>query len=254
MSFSTYIFDLDGTLYRGNTLIPGASETIHQLRNQDKNVFFMTNSATRSRLSLQKKLGERGIEVNIEELYPSSYLLAEYISKNFPKKSVFCVSESGLVDELKGKNIKIVDNDPDLVAVGLDRKVTYEKLGKAFRFISNGARFFATNMDMTFPVEDGFMPGAGALVSFLIVSTGIRPTIVGKPHKEAIEIILNDHNLSKKGAIVIGDRLDTDILTAKNAQVSSALVLTGVSKKIDITKTKIKPNFVLDSIVNVLDI
>ena len=252
MGFDTYIFDLDGTLYRGKTLIKGADKVITALREKGKRIFFLTNSATQSRKSLCEKLKKFGINAHINEIYPSCYLLANYLLRNYNGKTVYCVSEEGMADELRAAGIKISNEDADIVAVGLDRKATYEKLSKAFRLIINGSIFLASNDDPTFPVEDGFLPGAGAFVAFLSRSTGKNPIIIGKPHKEAVEIILTEHNLAKKGAVLIGDRLDTDILTAKNAGIASALVLSGVSKKEDIQK--IKPNYVLKSLDELLSI
>ncbi|MFH2106738.1 MAG: HAD-IIA family hydrolase [Candidatus Micrarchaeota archaeon] len=252
MSFQTFIFDLDGTVYRGKTLISGADKTIEQLRKNGKNVFFLTNCSTRSRKSLLEKMANMGVHAKLEELYPTSFLLAEYISKNHPNETVFCVSEGGIQDELIEKGIKISEDGEGatIVAVGLHRKVTYDILAKAFSLIYNGARFISTNYDLTYPTEEGMMPGSGALVAFLEASTGKKSLILGKPSKECIDIIVADHGLDRKGIVIVGDRYDTDILTAKHANIKSALVLTGVSKEKDIGA--FKPDSILNNINDLL--
>jgi HAD superfamily hydrolase (TIGR01457 family) len=250
--FQTFIFDLDGTVYRGKTLISGADKTIEQLRRNGKNVFFLTNCSSRSRKSLQEKMANLGVHAKLEELYPTSFLLAEYVAKNYPNETVFCVSEGGIQDELIEKGVKVSEDGEGatIVAVGLHRKVTYDILAKAFSLIHNGAKFMATNYDHTYPTEGGMMPGAGALVAFLEASTESKPLVLGKPSKECIDIIVSDHKLDRKGIVIVGDRYDTDILTAKHAKIKSALVLTGVSKEKDIGA--FKPDLILGSINDLL--
>jgi HAD superfamily hydrolase (TIGR01450 family) len=192
-----------------------------------------------------------GLKANKEEIYTSAYATAQYIKENHPNKSVFCISEGGIPDELKAEGIKVVDNESaDIVAVGLDRNFNYKKITTAFRAITNGALFIATNEDAAFPVEDSSLPGAGAMVGAIERSTAIKPILIGKPNKYGIELLLNHNNLKRNEVLIVGDRLETDIMCAKNNKIKSALVLTGVTKKQDLKKLKKgeKPDHVLDSI------
>jgi len=249
------LLDLDGTLFVGKTAIPGAVQTLGTLRSMGINVFFLTNASTRNRKSTAAKLNGMGLIANEREIFCSSYMVADYIATNHPGKTVFCISEGGIQDELEEKKIKIVDDDnADIVVVGLDRTLTYQKLAIAHKAISKGALLLATNDDSTFPVEDGTLPGSGAMVAAVERSTGKKALIIGKPNRYGIDLLLRENSLKKDEAIIVGDRLETDILTGKRNKMKSALVLSGVSTKQDLEKLKLSgkekdmPDFVLDSV------
>jgi HAD superfamily hydrolase (TIGR01450 family) len=154
-------------------------------------------------------------------------------------------------EELAGKGVKVVQDDSaDIIAVGLDRTLNYEKLAIAFKAISRGALFIASNEDISFPVEDGFLPGAGAMVAAVERSTGKKPVVLGKPNRYGVELLLRENGLKKSEALMVGDRIETDILTGKHAGVRSVLVLTGASKKADIKRLRERerPDFVIESV------
>jgi len=249
------LLDLDGTLFVGKTAIPGAVQTLGTLRSNGVKVFFLTNASTRNRKSTAEKLKGLGFIANESEIFCSSYMVADYIATNHPGKTVFCVSEGGIQDELSEKKIKMVDSEKaDIIVVGLDRTLTYEKLAIAHKAIANGALFLATNDDSTFPVENGTLPGSGAMVAAVERSTGKKALIIGKPNRYGIDLLLRENSLKKDEVIIVGDRLETDILTGKRNRIKSALVLTGVAKKEDLEKLKKSgkekdmPDFVLDSV------
>ena len=159
------IFDLDGTLFLGKQTIPGAPELLERLRSQGKKVIFLTNAATRSRENMAEKLVSIGLSAEKEEVYCSSYFLAGYIKSNYPDGKVFVLGEQGIIDELDEAGVEHVKKNADIVAVGLDRKLTYEKLANALQELEKGAVLVASNNDNVFPTEDGVMPGAGAIVA-----------------------------------------------------------------------------------------
>lgn len=241
------LFDLDGTLYKGKTAIPGAEETLERLRKEGIRIFFITNAATRSRAGIVEKLTGMGIHAEENEVYGATYATARYITSNFPGKTVFCIGEKGMKDEFEKHKIKLVDDDSaEIIVVGLDRTIDYRKLSIGYRSIMKGAEFIATNTDATYPVEDGFLPGAGVMVAAIERCTGKKPFVVGKPESYFAELVIKENNLKKNEIIFVGDRLNTDIHFAKRAEIKSVMVLTGVSKKEDIKD--IKPDFVIDTV------
>ncbi|MBN2478494.1 HAD-IIA family hydrolase [Candidatus Micrarchaeota archaeon] len=251
MAVKTIIFDMDGVLYLGKKAIKGAKETIERLRNEKYELYFLTNAATRSRKGRAEKMRGLGIYIKEGEIITSSYGAAYYIKQNHPKSSVYVVGETGLKDELRNAGIKIVVHDrPDIVLCGLDRKVNYKKLKTAFRGLANGANFIATNMDPSFPVEDGLLPGAGACVSFLIHASGRKPTVIGKPCTYLIEMIFQESRSKKEEIMIVGDRVETDILLGKKCRIKTCLVLSGITTKKDLQKIKEKPDYVIESIAD----
>ncbi len=249
------ILDLDGVVYIGNKLIPSADKVIEKLKKNGITVVYLTNSCTRSRRARAEKLHELGIRANEYEIYATSYALAKYISENYPKskQNIFYIGGNGIEEELTKKGIAVVPAEKaNIVVVGLDRSVTYSKFTTAFNAIMHGADFIATNIDQTFPVENGLMPGAGALVNFLSYATGKKPKVIGKPETYMLEMIAKELGISKNEMLIVGDRIETDIALGKKVGAKTALVLSGVSKKEDLEKLKNSeiPDYVLDSIAD----
>jgi HAD superfamily hydrolase (TIGR01457 family) len=245
------LLDLDGTVFRGKTAIPGAEKTLEKLREMGFKLFFLTNGNNKTRAQYVQKLKKMGLHAKKDEVYSSAYATAEYVKDNHPKKSVYCISEGGISDELRAKGIKVVEDDSaDIVAVGLDRNFNYKKMTIAFHAIQRGALFIATNEDPAFPVEEGSLPGAGAMVGAIERSSGVKPLLIGKPNKYGIELLLKHNNLKRSEVLIVGDRLQTDIMCGKNNKIKSVLVLTGVTKKQDLKKIKKgeKPDYVIKSI------
>jgi HAD superfamily hydrolase (TIGR01457 family) len=255
MIIKALIFDLDGVIYLGRTVVPGAAEAIAYARKKGIGTYFLTNSGTRSRAGRVEKLKGFGISAKESEIYTSSYLTAKYITTHYTEKGkkpkVFCIGERGTCEELEKAGIDIVqDSNANIVTVGLERAITYDKFTAAFRALINGADFIARNVDPAFPVEDGLKPGAGAFVKFLEYSSGKAPIVIGKPNTYGIETIIQEHKLKKDEVAIVGDRLDSDIEVGKKAGIHTILVLSGVTKKKDLEKLSKKemPDKVIESI------
>jgi 4-nitrophenyl phosphatase len=242
------IFDLDGTLYIGRTAIAGAREKLAELRAGGVKTLMLTNGATRSREGIVGKLAGMGIKANVDETYCTAYFLARYISREHPGKKAYVVGEKGIFEEFSALGIETVEKGADLVVVGLDRALTYQKLADAMRELNNGALLIASNHDATFPTDEGMMPGAGAIVAAIEAASGKKAVVLGKPGDFAFRMIMEDHGLAKEELLMVGDRLDTDIMFARNCGIKSALVLSGVSKKNEIKE--VKPDYVFDSVAN----
>ena len=255
MAIKNIIFDMDGVLHRGETPIPGAAETISELRKRGLRIFFLTNNGEHTREFFVERLRGFGFEAHVEEMYSSSYGVARYVNENLGGKTVFTFSE-GMRKELE-KNGVVVDNTnkAEVVVASLDVHLTYDKLVAAFQAIIGSAVFLASNDDASYPVENGVLkPGAGAITAALEKSTGRKPTIIGKPQPYLLDIIVKQHGLDKEETLMVGDRLETDILMAKQEGLKSCFVLSGVSCKEEIEKTGLKPNYVLESIAELPEV
>ena len=232
------IFDLDGVVYRGNTLIPNADKVINKLKDLSIKVVYNSNNSTATRKTYVERLKNLNIKSEITDFYTSASITSAEITKIKEKANIYVIGEIGLRQELKSLGHNIETNptdykDIDFVIVGLDRDFKYDKLAIAQRCILEGnAQFYATNTDSTLPVAGGFKPGAGVMVNALITCTGREPIrIFGKPEPFGIELILNDNNVPPEQTCIFGDRLNTDISAGNRAGIISVAVLTGVTTR-----------------------
>ena len=241
--YRAVLFDLDGTLYRGETPIDGAVETDLALRERGVLVRYVTNNATLELSAFAAKLRRMGFPAEPEEIASSASGTATHLSEE-NVRSAFVVGMPGLVRTLRAAGVEVVnadaeglvDPDPrraEAVVVGLCRTLTYDLLWGAMETIGGGARFVATNPDATFPLEGGRLsPGAGALVAAVQAGSGVEPFVVGKPKPFLIESILREAGLRPTEALVVGDRVDTDLAAGRAAGCPTYLVLTGVAKNL----------------------
>jgi 4-nitrophenyl phosphatase len=229
------IFDLDGVIYLGDTPIPGAIEALHALVAAGHRLFFLTNNSTRTRQTYADKISRMSYPARADQVMTSAYATGLYLqSLGAAGKSVYVVGEGGLREEMHLAGLRVLtEDDPlgaDYVVAGLDRDLTYAKLRRAHAEITeHGATFIATNRDATFPMEHGEIPGGGAIVAPIECSTGVKGFTVGKPEPHTWLRILDLAGVPPHGALMVGDRSETDILGAKKIGLRTALVLTGVT-------------------------
>jgi len=247
---AAYILDLDGVVYRGRTVIPGACESIEKLRSSGSRVVFLTNNATRTREAIARRLVDMGIPCSADDVISSAYAASVYIFKQYGSSTIYPVGEQGLVEELERAGHTINGLDADYVVAGLDREFTYDKLTRALDLLMNGAGFIATNNDTMLPTEHGFLPGAGSIVAAIQAASGVVPEVVGKPNKPIMDVLLKEYGLKSEECVMVGDRLETDILAGTRAGMRTVLVLTGASGIEDIESSGIRPDTVLDSIAD----
>jgi 4-nitrophenyl phosphatase len=230
-----FIFDLDGVIWRGESPIPGARESVARLRAAGHRCLFATNNSTQVPEHFCTKLGSMGIEAAPAEVVTSSTATSLYLSRHFPQGfSVYVVGEEGIRNMLRGIGARVVDEteaieNVDCVVVGIDRDFKYAKMARAQKFLLRGAKFIATNRDATFPIEGGVVPGAGSVVAAIATAAGMEPLSMGKPEPGMLHAILEEHGLEPHQAAMIGDRLDTDIACAHRAGIGAIFVATGVT-------------------------
>jgi HAD superfamily hydrolase (TIGR01457 family) len=250
------IFDLDGVIYRGNSLLSGAKETLQELRDRGKYIAFLTNNSTQTRYQYKKKLFRLGIKANISEIFTSAWGTAHFL-KNKGARKALIIGEEGLKKELRWAGIEVTSlpqKDADFVVVGLDRQLNYKKLCNAFEAVKKGAKFIATNIDYTFPLEDKIVPGGGAIVASLRWALNMEPIIIGKPSPFLLGLIINHYGVNKEQSVIVGDRLDTDIEMGKKAGVRTVLVLTGVTSREEVESHPIKPDEVIEKLDDLIDL
>ncbi|MHA1526125.1 MAG: HAD-IIA family hydrolase [Promethearchaeota archaeon] len=262
------IFDLDGVIYRGQSLVPNADKIIKELNLLSIKIVYNSNNSTITRQMYVDRLKKFNIVSKATDFYTSASITSAKITKIKKNATIFVVGEVGLREELKSMGHNVITDpvnyeDVDFVIVGLDREFKYTNLAIAQRCILEGnAQFFATNADTTLPVARGLLPGAGVMVNALETCTNKKPIkIFGKPETFGIDLILKDFNLSAKDVCIFGDRLNTDILAGNRAGIKTVAVLTGVTSKeeidnllIDINKSnRIDKNLIPDIVINSLD-
>jgi NagD protein len=245
------IFDLDGTVYLSEHLIPGARETIEWLRRCGHPMVFVSNKPLETRSDYAAKLTRLGVPTRPDQVINSSLVLVRYLSRHMPGASVFALGERPLLEELEAAGFRLSE-DPDQIEVviaSFDRTFDYRKLDIGFQALRRGARFFATNADATCPVAGGEIPDAGAVIGALEgCSKRKLELVVGKPSTLIVEVALEQLGRPAGECLMIGDRLETDIVMGQRAGMSTALVLTGVTRREHLAQAPVQPDYVLESI------
>ena len=249
-----FVLDMDGTFYLGYTLIDGSLEFIDTVVKQEKDFLFLTNNSSRSGSYYVEKLANMGCNVGKEKVFTSGEATAIYLSRERKSDRIYVLGTEFLKDELSEYDIKIVEDEPDLVVVGFDTTLTYDKLSKTCTYIREGIPFIATHPDYNCPTEDGMIPDIGAILAFIKASTGKEPELlIGKPHGEIVNSLLEKTGCRKDELAIVGDRLYTDIATGVNHGILSILVLTGETSLEDVEKSTIKPHMIFDSLKDISD-
>lgn len=276
--YDTWMFDCDGVLWHGDRPIEGAVEVLDMLRKRGKRLLFVTNNATKSRRSCKSKFDQLGVEAHVDEIYGSAYAAAVYISSvmKLPKdKKVYVIGMSGIEEELREEGVSFIGGtdpadgtlepfsladftpDPDVAVVlcGLDTKINYTKLAKAFQYLHRNpaCQFLVTNEDSTFPSAHGLLPGAGSLSAPLRFALNRDPLSIGKPARTMLDCIQAKVHFNPERTIMIGDRLNTDILFGQGGGLATLLVLTGITAEEEISgpnPSSIVPDYVTQSIAD----
>ncbi len=248
-----FILDMDGTFYLGNRLLEGSLEFLDKLKEAGHDFLFFTNNSSQSPQVYINKLKRMGCPIGSDKIITSGMVTTHYLKKHYGNPRVYLLGTPALEEQFIKDGINLVEDNPDLVVAGFDTTVTYEKLTKACTFIRNGAAFIATHPDFNCPTEDGFIPDCGAICAFITASTGVTPKYLGKPYTETLEFVLDHLNCTKDEVIFVGDRLYTDIAIGVNHGVTSILVLSGETKLEDVEKSDVKPDIIVDRLVDIVN-
>lgn len=247
-----FICDMDGVIYHGNRLIPKVKEFVEWLESSGKNYLFLTNSSERSPKELAQKLARMGLNVGEEHFYTSALATASYLKSQCPDGSVYVIGEPGLTQALYDAGFTMNDINPDYVVFGETRSLSYEKIEKAVKLVLGGAKLIGTNSDLTARVESGIIPACRALISSIEMTTGRNAYFIGKPNPLMMRHALKKLDCHRVDAVIIGDRMDTDILAGIESELDTVLVLTGVTEKEDLAKYAYQPKYVLNSVGDIL--
>jgi len=248
------VSDMDGVLWRGNSPTPGLGAFFAFLRQHRLPFILATNNATRTAAQYAAKLAELGVQVSPAEILPSCDVAADYVAPIAPRGTrVFIVGEAALAESLTARGMIVINDDAtgataDLVVAGLDRYADYKKLAQAARFIRRGAKFIGTNPDKTFPAETDIVPGAGSLLAFLEAATDVKPFIVAKPEPEMFKQAMARLGARPEETVMIGDRLETDILGGQRAGLKTLFVLSGIHTQADVEQMGIRPDWTFQDI------
>ena len=243
-----YISDMDGVIYHGNCILPGVKEFVDWLYKEDKPFLFLTNSSERSPLELRQKLSRMGLDVDESHFYTSALATAKFLAEQAPGCSAYVIGAPGLVNALYDAGITMNDVNPDYVVVGETDSYNYNMIIKAVQLINKGARLVGTNPDMTGPSEMGIIPACQALVAPISLATGKTPYFVGKPNPLMMRTGLKMLNVHSADAVMIGDRMDTDIVAGMESGLMTALVLSGFSTLDNINVFSYRPSIILNGV------
>ncbi len=244
-----FIFDMDGVLYRGKQALPGVNEIIAALEVRDIPYLLATNNSTATPADYVRRMAGYGVTVTESHLQTSATATRDFLKRELPDGAIVLpIGAPALAEQLQMGTTFLITDDPEAdvaaVVVGLDQAFTYERMTRAMKAIRKGARFIATNADATLPVEDGVLPGAGTMIAAIATASGKQPTVIGKPETLMMTSAVAQLGVSASKTVMIGDRLDTDILAAARAGLTTALVLTGVTTRDDLAGNDIVPDYV----------
>jgi NagD protein len=249
--YKNYLMDMDGVLVRGRTAIPGADEFIARLNAQNIPYLVLTNNSLYTPRDLAHRLRTSGLEVPEDRIFTSAIATSRFLKDQLPNGTAYVIGESGLTDAIHRINYVMTDHDPDYVVLGETHGYNFTNITIAVRLVSAGARFVATNPDASGPSEEGIVPATGAMAALIETATGIAPFFVGKPNPLMMRSALNYLGVHSEDTVMIGDRMDTDIVSGVNSGMDTTLVLTGVTRRVDVERFPYRPTHIAESIAHI---
>jgi NagD protein len=249
---SGFISDMDGVIYHGNRILPGVVEFINWMQREGKKFIFLTNSSERTPRELQQKLERLGINVDEDHFYTSAMATASFLSSQCPCGSAYVIGDAGLTKALYDVGFSMNDINPEYVVVGETRTYNYEKIEHAICLVLKGAKLIGTNPDLTGPTERGIAPATRALVSPIELATGKQAYFIGKPNPLIMRNALKKLGCRREESIIIGDRMDTDIIAGIESEIDTILVLSGVTTRPDVEKFPYKPSYIFEGVSDII--
>lgn len=248
----SYLTDMDGVLVHEDQLIPGADEFLAELRENETPFLVLTNNSIRTPRDLQARLRHTGLDIPEESIWTSALATATFLDDQRPNGTAYVVGESGLTTALHEIGYVLTDSDPDYVVLGETRTYSFEAITTAIRLVDRGAKFIATNPDATGPSRDGVLPATGSVAALITRATGKEPYYVGKPNPLMMRSALRRIGAHSQSTVMIGDRMDTDVIAGLEAGMRTVLVTSGISTKASVEKYPFRPTLVVDSIADLI--
>ncbi|MFA6930031.1 MAG: HAD-IIA family hydrolase [Lentisphaeria bacterium] len=246
-----FICDMDGVIYHGNRLLPGAKDFVNWLQKEEKKFLFLTNSSERSPRELSQKMARLGIEVDETHFYTSALCTATFLASQKPGGSAYVIGEAGLIQALYESGFSMNNVDPDYVVIGETRSYNFEKIETAVTLVHKGAKLIGTNPDMTGPTEHGVIPATGALVAPIEMATGCKAYFLGKPNPLMMRIAIKKLQCKPEETVIVGDRMDTDIIAGIESELETVLVFSGVTRPEDLSHFGYAPSFTLNGVCDI---
>ncbi len=250
---TAWLIDMDGVLVREEQVIPGADRFIGRLTDLAIPFLVLTNNSIYTRRDLSARLRASGLDVPEDAIWTSALATARFLEDQRPGGSAFVIGEAGLTTALHSAGYTLTERDPDYVVLGETRTYSFERITQAIRLIAEGARFIATNPDPTGPTPDGPLPATGSVAALISRATGVEPYFVGKPNPLMMRSALNAIDAHSESAAMVGDRMDTDVVSGLEAGMHTVLVLTGSTQRAEAERFPYRPSRIVDSIADLID-
>jgi NagD protein len=247
-SKSGFIIDMDGVIYHGNMLLPGVTEFLAWLENSGKKYLFLTNSPERTPKELHEKMARLGINVGEDHFYTSALATASFLANQKPNGSAYIIGDAGLIHAMYSAGFTVNNVNPDYVVVGDTHSYNFEKIELAVNLVIKGAKLIGTNPDISGPVENGITPSTKALIAPIEIATGKKAYYVGKPNPLMMRIALKRLGVKREDTIVIGDRMDTDVICGLESEIDTLLVLSGITDRRGIDQFPYRPQYILNGV------
>jgi len=253
MRFNGFMIDMDGTVYKGGDLIPGATEFISHLKKKGIPFVFLTNNSSHSRDFYYNKLTRMGFDVTLDNVLTSNIATIRFVLSERPGKKVYVVGSPDVVEEVRTAGVDVVEDDPDIVYLTFDRTITYDKINKAYKALCKGAELIATHPDDVCPTETDYDIDIGPFIRMFEQMCQTKAIVIGKPNGLMLRMAALHMGVDPKGTVMVGDRLYTDIRMGELAGIATILVLSGETSRKDLEVSGIKPTYVLDSVKDIPD-
>ena len=251
-----YLLDMDGTIYNENQIFDGTLEFLEEIKRRGGQYVFITNNSSKSVEDYVQKVQAMGIEAEYENFYTSSQATAMYLKENYPNQVVYCMGTKSLIKELREAGIEVVtevDERASVVLLGFDTENTSEKIRNTCIMLGRDVAYLATNPDLVCPVSFGYIPDCGSMSIMLKNATVKEPFFIGKPEPIMVNCVLKQLNCKRENAVIVGDRLYTDIKTGENAKVDTICVLSGEASMEDILQGEVKPTYIFKSVKEIYE-
>ncbi|HSJ22774.1 MAG TPA: HAD-IIA family hydrolase [Nocardioidaceae bacterium] len=248
----TWLSDMDGVLVHEEEAIPGAADFVRALRDRGRPFLLLTNNSIYTARDLRARLARSGIDVPEESIWTSAMATAQFLDQQRPGGTAYVIGEAGLTTAMHSIGYVLSERDPEYVVLGETRTYSFEAITTAIRLIEQGARFIATNPDPTGPSTAGPIPATGSVAALITRATGVQPYFVGKPNPLMMRSALNRIDAHSESTVMVGDRMDTDIVAGLEAGMRTILVLTGSTRPDAVERFPYRPSFMRDSVADLV--